>query len=74
MTPHTADAPLCQQVIETQHPNRSSLGMWVVSRYDDRWAVMRDPHLGKHHAPRVELRLRAAWRRHPSLTDGEPRC
>jgi cytochrome P450 len=63
MTPRTAEAvfdklfltaegcadpyPLYDQLRDTEPVHRSTLGMWVLSRYDNCWAAMRDPGLGK---------------------------
>jgi hypothetical protein len=43
----------------------------VVSRYDDCWAALRDPRLGKQYPQQIEQRFGPDWRRHPSLTAGE---
>lgn len=44
---------------------------WVLSRYDDCWAAMRDPRLGKRYASQIEQRFGPGWRHHQSLTSGE---
>src|SRR6185369_13670041 len=51
--------------------HHAKLGMWLLSRYDDCWAAMRDPRLGKNYAPQIEQRFGRDWRKHPSLTAGE---
>src|ERR1044072_10009966 len=51
--------------------HRANLGMWLLSRYDDCWAAMRDPRLGKDYASQIEQRFGPDWRKHPSLTAGE---
>ena len=87
MTPHTAEAvfdklfltaegranpyPLYDQLRETEPVYRSKHGMWLLTRYDDCWAAMRDPRFGKDYAPMVEQRFGPDWRRHLSLTAGE---
>ena len=48
-----------------------SLKAWVLTRYDDCQAALRDPRLGKDYAAQMEFRVGADWRRHPSLTRGE---
>src|SRR6185295_8882231 len=40
--------PLYRQLREVSPVHRSStLGVWVLSRYDDCWAALRDPRFGK---------------------------
>jgi cytochrome P450 len=63
--------PLYHQLRQAAPVHRSKLGMWVLSRYDDCWAAMRDPRLGKDYASQIEQRFGPDWRRHPSLTAGE---
>ena len=63
--------PLYHQLREAEPVHRSTLGMWVLSRYDDCWAALRDPRLGKSYAAQIEQRFGPDWRRHPSLTAGE---
>ncbi|HXQ21632.1 MAG TPA: cytochrome P450 [Candidatus Acidoferrales bacterium] len=63
--------PLYHQLRQTAPVHRTKLGMWVLSRYDDCWAAMRDPRLGKDYAPQIEQRFGPDWRKHPSLTAGE---
>jgi cytochrome P450 len=63
--------PLYHQLRQTAPVHRTKLGMWVLSRYDDCWAAMRDPRLGKDYAPQIEQRFGPDWRTHPSLTAGE---
>jgi len=49
----------------------TTLNAWLLTRYDDCWAVLRDPWLGKGYAVAMEHRIGADWRRHPSLADHE---
>jgi cytochrome P450 len=63
--------PLYHRLRQTAPVHRSKMGMWLLSRYDDCWAAMRDPRLGKDYAPQIEQRFGPDWRRHPSLTAGE---
>ena len=63
--------PLYHQLREAAPVHRSAQGMWLLSRYDDCWAALRDPRLGKDYARQIEQRFGADWRRHPSLTAGE---
>jgi len=63
--------PLYHQLRQAEPVYRTKLGMWVLSRYDDCWAALRDPRLGKEYARQIEQRFGADWRRHPALTSGE---
>jgi len=63
--------PLYHQLRQTAPVHRTKLGMWLLSRYDDCWAAMRDPRLGKDYAPQMEQRFGPDWQRHPSLTAAE---
>jgi cytochrome P450 len=63
--------PLYHQLRASSPVHHAKLGMWLLSRYDDCWAAMRDPRLGKDYAPQIEQRFGADWRKHPSLTAGE---
>ena len=63
--------PLYHRLRETNPVHRAGLGMWLLSRYDDCWAAMRDPRLGKDYAAQIEQRFGSAWREHASLTAGE---
>lgn len=63
--------PLYHQLRQVAPVHRTTLGMWVLSRYDDCWAALRDPRLGKAYAQQIEQRFGPDWRRHPSLTAGE---
>jgi cytochrome P450 len=63
--------PLYHQLRQAAPVHRAKLGMWVLSRYDDCWAAMRDPRLGKEYARQIEQRFGPDWRKHPSLTAGE---
>ena len=63
--------PLYHQLRQMAPVHHTKMGMWVLSRYDDCWAAMRDPRLGKDYAPQIEQRFGKDWRRHPSLTAGE---
>ena len=49
--------PLYHRLRQTAPVHRTKLGMWVLSRYDDCWAAMRDPRLGKDYAPQMEQRF-----------------
>jgi hypothetical protein len=43
---------------------------WLLTRYDDCFAVLRDPRMIKGYASFMEIRF-PDWREHPSLTGGE---
>jgi cytochrome P450 len=51
--------------------HRSFMGMWLVSRYDDCSAMLRDPRFGKNFQRQMENQIGANWREHPSLLRGE---
>ena len=63
--------PLYHQLRQAAPVYRTKMGMWLLSRYDDCWAALRDPRLGKDYAPQIEQRFGPDWRKHPSLTAGE---
>ncbi len=63
--------PLYHQLRAAAPVHRAKMGMWLLSRYDDCRAAMRDPRLGKDYAPMVEQRFGRDWRQHLSLTAGE---
>ncbi len=63
--------PLYHALRDASPVHQTDLGMWVLSRYDDCWAAMRDPRFGKDYASQVEQRFGPNWRQHPSLTAGE---
>jgi cytochrome P450 len=45
-----------------------AVGVWLLTRYDDCHAALRDPRLGKDYARQMERNVGPDWRRHPSLT------
>src|SRR5262245_18670813 len=47
------------------------LDAWLLTRYDDCWAALRDPRLGKNYPGQMEQRVGPDWRRHPALADRE---
>jgi cytochrome P450 len=63
--------PIYHRLRELRPVHRTARGMWLLSRYDDCSAAMRDPRLGKNYAPQIEQRFGPDWRKHPSLTAGE---
>jgi cytochrome P450 len=63
--------PLYHKLRETQPVHRSALGVWLLSRYDDCWAMLRDPRLGKDYTQSMEHRFGTDWKEHPALAVGE---
>jgi cytochrome P450 len=63
--------PIYHELRAARPVHRTARGMWLLSRYDDCWAAMRDPRFGKAYAQQIEQRFGPDWRRHPSLTSGE---
>ena len=63
--------PLYHELRERAPVYRTAHGMWLLSRYDDCWAALRDPRLGKDYVRQTEQRFGADWRSHPSLAAGE---
>jgi cytochrome P450 len=63
--------PLYHELRELEPVHRSSLGMWLVSRYDDVSAVLRDPRFGKNFARQMETTVGPGWRDHPAITNRE---
>jgi len=63
--------PLYDQLRERSPVHRTERGLWLLSRYDDCWAALRDPRLGKDYATQIAQRFGPEWRRHLSLTSGE---
>ena len=49
----------------------TTLRAWLVSRYDDGWAVLRDPRLGRDFGREMTNRHGADWRRHRALAARE---
>lgn len=73
---HTAEGrsdpyPLYHQLREASPVHKTGMGMWVLSRYDDCWAAMRDPRFGKDYPAGMAQRFGADWRTHPALVAGE---
>jgi cytochrome P450 len=63
--------PLYRRLRELGPVHRTDMGLWLLSRYDDCWAALRDPRLGKDYVTQIGQRFGAEWRRHPALTSGE---
>ncbi len=63
--------PLYHELRAARPVHRTPLGLWLLSRYDDCWAALRDPRFGKNYAVQTEQRYGPDWRKHPALTAGE---
>ncbi len=63
--------PLYHELRTADPVHRSELGMWILTRYDDCWAVLRDPRFGKNYVRMVEQRFGTEWRKHAALTGAE---
>jgi cytochrome P450 len=49
----------------------ATLSAWLVGRYQDAFAALRDPRLGRDYPREMETRHGADWRKHPSLVSRE---
>ena len=63
--------PLYHELRRLAPVHRSRLGMWLVTRYDDISAVLRDPRFGKDFAQQMETTVGPHWKEHPSITGRE---
>ena len=63
--------PLYHGLRQAAPVHRTQMGMWLLSRYDDCWAALRDPRLGKDYVRQTEQRFGPDWRSHASLAAGE---
>src|SRR5262245_750792 len=64
--------PYYQRLRDVAPIHRSTtVNAWLLTRYDDCWATLRDPRFGRDYATATEHRIGADWRRHPSLADHE---
>jgi cytochrome P450 len=63
--------PLYHELRALRPVHRTKRGMWLLSRYDDCWAAMRDPRFGKDYARQIAQRFGPDWREHPALAAGE---
>jgi cytochrome P450 len=63
--------PLYHRLRELAPVHRSDeVHVWLLSRYEDGAAALRDPRLGKDYVRTMDVR-RANWRERPSMTSGE---
>lgn len=63
--------PLYRELRETAPVFKNSLGLWILTRYDDCRAVLRDPRMGKNWAQFAEASGVENWRDHVSLQTGD---
>ena len=66
-----APYPLYHELRAAAPVHRSEFGTWMLSRFDDARASLRDPRFGKDYVRQTEARFGPAWREHPSLVRGE---
>ena len=59
--------PLYHELRRLAPVHKSSLGMWLVTGYDDVSAVLRDPRFGKDFAKQMETTVGPHWVEHPSI-------
>ena len=63
--------PLYHQLRELAPVHRTSFGIWVLTRYGDISAMLRDPRFGKNFASQMETTIGADWRAHPAVANRE---
>lgn len=63
--------PLYHELRDTAPVHRNEFGSWMLSRFDDARASLRDPRFGKDYVRQTEVRFGPDWRSHPSLARGE---
>ncbi len=66
-----APYPLYHELRVAAPVHRNEFGSWMLSRFDDCRAALRDPRFGKDYALQTEARCGPEWRKHPSLARGE---
>jgi cytochrome P450 len=62
--------PLYHELRTANPIHKIELG-WLLSRYDDCWAVLRDPRFGKDYVGQTEAKFGADWEKHPALKQQE---
>jgi cytochrome P450/quercetin dioxygenase-like cupin family protein len=62
--------PLYHQLRDANPVHKIELG-WLLTRYDDCWAVLRDPRFGKDYVSQTEAKFGSDWERHPALKQQE---
>jgi cytochrome P450 len=63
--------PLYHELRAAAPVHRNEFGAWMLSRFDDCRAALRDPRFGKDYPRQTEARFGPKWREHPSLARGE---
>ncbi len=63
--------PLYHELRDVAPVHRNEFGSWMLSRFDDCRAALRDPRFGKDYPRQTEARFGPKWREHPSLARGE---
>jgi cytochrome P450 len=66
-----APYPLYHELRAAAPVHRSEFGSWMLSRFDNGRAALRDPRFGKDYARQVEARFGPDWRARPALSAGE---
>ena len=67
----TGPYPLYHRLRELAPVHKSSLGVWLLTRYGDISAMLRDPRLGKNFARQMETTIGSDWRDHPAVANRE---
>lgn len=62
--------PLYHQLRDANPVHRIELG-WLLTRYGDCWAVLRDPRFGKDYSNQTAAKFGADWEQHPALKQQE---
>jgi cytochrome P450 len=63
--------PLYHRLRELAPVHKSSLGVWLLTRYGDISALLRDPRFGKDFAHQMETTVGPDWREHPAVANRE---
>lgn len=62
--------PLYHRLRNANPVHKVEMG-WLLTRYDDCWAVLRDPRFGKDYVGQTEARFGPDWEQHPALKQQE---
>jgi cytochrome P450 len=62
--------PIYEELRNTAPLFKSSDGIWIMSRYDDCWATVRDPRFGKDYESSMTHRHGPGWVDRPALESG----
>jgi cytochrome P450 len=62
--------PLYHRIRDANPVHRIEMG-WLLTRYDDCWAVLRDPRFGKDYPRQTEAKFGPDWEKHPVLKQQE---